>query len=455
MGYDTFISYSTRNAREAGLLHRALTDAGLTAFLATEQLQAGAGWAGELVEAIRTSKTMLLLFSRHSNDSPQVLREVQAAVKYRVPLIPVRIDGSEPTRDMEYFLGTTHWHDATEPPFEDRVGDVIERTRDVLKGERNVWRLVQRRTGNRTGLIIGGTGVALLLLWSLTRSPTLAVGSLPDPLQDLRGAWKLESGPQSAPGDCWVTIAGYVWSGSGKCPAAWQGGGSFQGGEGSAGGPGGANAGDGWYNAQRGNANVTGSWERGTFGSLTLSEANGGVWRFSAADEDDVPDISREILERSGHDWPLADLPGIAQRAIVVARREWRADAELTAINLRSGGLGGGISTSVGDYSITFEFVSAAARRRVELKPYYGFGVLGKESIVERGRIYAALPEKFQDLPDALRDAASRDHVTEPIELLELRNWWRTTYGSVRLDGLLWFMRPAQGDQYAVSGAAR
>jgi hypothetical protein len=97
VGYDTFISYSTRNAREAGLLHRALTDAGLTAFLATEQLQAGAGWAGELVEAIRTSKTMLLLFSRHSNDSPQVLREVQAAVKYRVPLIPVRIDGSEPT----------------------------------------------------------------------------------------------------------------------------------------------------------------------------------------------------------------------------------------------------------------------------------------------------------------------------------------------------------------------
>jgi len=51
------------------------------------------------VEAIRASKAVLVVFGQHSNDSRQVVREMECAVGKRLPLIPVRIADVMPIED--------------------------------------------------------------------------------------------------------------------------------------------------------------------------------------------------------------------------------------------------------------------------------------------------------------------------------------------------------------------
>jgi serine/threonine-protein kinase len=61
---------------------------------------------------------MVLVFSSHANDSPQIRREVQLAVSAETVLIPFRIEDVAPTRSLEYFLGAPHWLDAMTAPLE-------------------------------------------------------------------------------------------------------------------------------------------------------------------------------------------------------------------------------------------------------------------------------------------------------------------------------------------------
>lgn len=459
MAYDVFISYSTRDQTQANAAHRALRDADVNAFIATEELQGGAGWAAALVEAIRDSKAMLLLFSRHSNDSPQVLREVQAAVKYRVPIIPVRIDGSEPTRDMEYFLGTTHWHDASEPPFEQQLPRIVDRTRSIVAGERSLLRLAQRTATTRPAWIAGAIAALVIgvVWWSRSATPAFDLGALQDPLKELRGAWKLAAGPQQGDDDCFVIIEGYTWRSAGRCPPLWRGGGSFQGGVGPAAGatPLNTDPGDGWFSAQGSGQTLVGVWERGAFGGLTLREYSGNEWRFESVEIEDVPDPSTEIIARSGHDWPIPDLVGIANRARVVARRDWQPDAQLVGITVRGGSMSfGELGTSAGNFSLLFDFVSPAQNLRVQLSPHARSGVFALERRLDR-RDLRELPERFLELADALRAGSAQGGATDQLEWLELRNWSRTSVGGIRLNGPAWLIRAKDAQQYAIDATSR
>jgi hypothetical protein len=440
MNRDVFISYSTRDREPAFALSRALGASGVNVFIAEENLKGGTGWAGELVDEIRSCKLLLLLFSKNANDSPQVLREVQAAIKYRVPVMPVRIDDTEPTRDMEYFLGTTHWHDARQAPFADRLPAVISSAQDLLRGERSPWRLVQRYTDRRLAI---GLGVVAILLtsWSLLRGPFGMFASMPDPMKKLRGVWELTNTP-----GCYVRIDGGLWSSGGKCPAAWSGGGNFQAGEGEAEAAAYGGKGDGFFFVHANNGNLMGVWRRSLFGgSLTLVEQAGTEWRFESADDDDFPDPSRDVLKQSGHPWPLTGLPDIAAKATAVARRDWQADAVLTTVRLRGQNGVGNIGTSNGAKSLEFEFVSPAKRLTVTFAPYSPFGIFSSERRYT-GRQARGLPAAFLDLPAAIAADSEHSGFAQELELAELQDYRGTTWGRVQLNSLAWLLRWSDGN---------
>jgi len=64
---------------------------------------------------------MLLIFSGHSNNSEQVLREVQLATDSHLPIIRFRIEDVALTDDLRYFLSTPHWLDALTPPLSKHI----------------------------------------------------------------------------------------------------------------------------------------------------------------------------------------------------------------------------------------------------------------------------------------------------------------------------------------------
>jgi hypothetical protein len=118
VAHDVFISYSHHDKPHADAVCATLEAKGIRCWIAPRDVIPGQEWGEAIVDAIRLSRVMVLVFSSHANDSPQIRREVQLAVSAGVVLIPFRIEDVAPAGSLEYFLGVPHWLDAMTPPFE-------------------------------------------------------------------------------------------------------------------------------------------------------------------------------------------------------------------------------------------------------------------------------------------------------------------------------------------------
>ncbi|MGL4800307.1 MAG: TIR domain-containing protein [Cellulosilyticaceae bacterium] len=126
---DVFISYSSRNREVAEKICIVLEQEGIKCWIAPRNITAGKEWGEEIIKGIETSKVLLLVFSEASNESTQVLREVERAVSKRLSIVNFRIENIEPTKSMEYFLYTNHWVEA----HEGKVDEYIQALSETLK----------------------------------------------------------------------------------------------------------------------------------------------------------------------------------------------------------------------------------------------------------------------------------------------------------------------------------
>ena len=118
MAHDVFVSYSHHDKPQADAVAATLEAKGIRCWIAPRDVIPGQEWGAAIVEAIRSSRVMVLVFSSHANASPQIRREVERAVNAETVLIPFRIEDVAPAQSLEFFLGTPHWLDALTPPLE-------------------------------------------------------------------------------------------------------------------------------------------------------------------------------------------------------------------------------------------------------------------------------------------------------------------------------------------------
>jgi hypothetical protein len=121
MAHDVFLSHSAQNREVADAVCTALEKAAIRCWVAPRDVRPGRSFPGEITRAIQQSKVMLLIFSGHSNNSEQVLREVQLATDSRLPIVRFRIEDVALTDDLRYFLSTPHWLDALTPPLSKHI----------------------------------------------------------------------------------------------------------------------------------------------------------------------------------------------------------------------------------------------------------------------------------------------------------------------------------------------
>lgn len=114
-----FISHASADAAIAASVCAALEQRGLKCWMAPRDVPPGGEYAQALVAAIKSSRGIVVIFSVHANDSPHVLREVERAVTHRIPVVPLRLGGAQPSGSMEYLLSTPHWLEAPARPTED------------------------------------------------------------------------------------------------------------------------------------------------------------------------------------------------------------------------------------------------------------------------------------------------------------------------------------------------
>lgn len=136
--HQVFISHSSRDKAVADAVCEGLESEGIRCWIAPRDISPGTAWAAAIDRAIHTSQLMVLVLSEHSNNSPQVVREVCNAVEQGVGLIPLRIQEVLPSGAIKHFVSTVHWFDALTPPLEDHISRLIENTHRLLNQKADI-----------------------------------------------------------------------------------------------------------------------------------------------------------------------------------------------------------------------------------------------------------------------------------------------------------------------------
>ena len=115
---EVFISYSQQDKNVAAAACAVLEQEGIACWIAPRDIAAGEEWGDAIIRGIDSCLFVVFIFSRSSNESPWVKRELERAVSRGMPIVPFRIENVQPVGGMELFASASHWLDAFTPPLE-------------------------------------------------------------------------------------------------------------------------------------------------------------------------------------------------------------------------------------------------------------------------------------------------------------------------------------------------
>ena len=134
MNHDVFISFSSVDIDVAKKVCEYLEQSDeVKCWIAFRDIVPSANYAEQLVEAIESSKLLLLILSDKSNRSPQVSREIERASSKAIPILPFKIEDVALSKSMEYFISSHHWLNAFELDVENYLPVLLDAVRSSLK----------------------------------------------------------------------------------------------------------------------------------------------------------------------------------------------------------------------------------------------------------------------------------------------------------------------------------
>ncbi len=104
-----FISYSTKDADMANLVHSYLEGNGINCWIASRNIEGGESFAVQIVDAINDCAVFVVIASAHSNDSGHVSNEISLAFSAKKKIIPIRLQDYVLSKSNMYFLQQAQW----------------------------------------------------------------------------------------------------------------------------------------------------------------------------------------------------------------------------------------------------------------------------------------------------------------------------------------------------------
>lgn len=150
MERDVFISYSYEDKAIADAVCTNLETNGVRCWIAPRDIFPGSDWAQSIIDAIKSSKLMVLIFSKNANGSNQVTKELNLAVSHNLVVVPFKVDDSVPSGSMEYFLADMHWLDSIGGDMQSHINKLIEVVRSVLHSKSHADPITAPVTENKT-----------------------------------------------------------------------------------------------------------------------------------------------------------------------------------------------------------------------------------------------------------------------------------------------------------------
>ena len=129
--HDVFISFAFSDRQAAAKIYAHLKSNGINSFWC-EDLAAGQDYPQLLGEAIRNSKTFLLVVSNASDSSASVRKETTIAHNNKKPIIPVRIEDILP-KNLEYLVASNLFFDAFPQPLEQYLPGLTTDIKKIIR----------------------------------------------------------------------------------------------------------------------------------------------------------------------------------------------------------------------------------------------------------------------------------------------------------------------------------
>jgi hypothetical protein len=130
-----FISHASEDHAIAEAVCEAIEGRGVPCWIAPRDITPGTDYAEALYDAIGECTALVLVFSQHSNRSPQVRREVERAVRDGDPIIPFRLDDTVPAASLQFNVGALDWLAPPSVDLATQVGILAELVQARIKGQ--------------------------------------------------------------------------------------------------------------------------------------------------------------------------------------------------------------------------------------------------------------------------------------------------------------------------------
>ncbi|WP_448811310.1 toll/interleukin-1 receptor domain-containing protein [Agromyces bauzanensis] len=143
MTHEVFICHASEDKPIADGVCAVLEQERIPCWIAPRDILPADDYGKAIVEAITSSRLVVLVFSASANASPHIRRELELAVSHGIPILPFRVEDTIPSESLQYYLGGIHWLDALTPPLEEHlhhlagtVRVLLDRDEPTLRGNR-------------------------------------------------------------------------------------------------------------------------------------------------------------------------------------------------------------------------------------------------------------------------------------------------------------------------------
>ena len=118
-----FISYAKEDRNLVEQVVTELESSGRRCWVSYRDIPGGeSSWAGAIAGAIATSRMVVVIVTRNSIGSKQVLREVTLADDENIPFVPFCLDDAPLSKDLRYFFSTAQRLEVGELRREEAIG---------------------------------------------------------------------------------------------------------------------------------------------------------------------------------------------------------------------------------------------------------------------------------------------------------------------------------------------
>jgi predicted ATPase len=133
MAHDVFISYSSKDKSTTDAICAILEKHYIRCWIAPRDILPGKDWGESIIEALESTKILILILSSSSNKSTPVLSEVISAISKGIPIITVRIEDVQPSKSLELHLVSQQWLDLFTLPSKTSLNYLVDTIISQLK----------------------------------------------------------------------------------------------------------------------------------------------------------------------------------------------------------------------------------------------------------------------------------------------------------------------------------